>query len=95
LQAFPTWVRVILPQALRVMVPPLAGMVINIFKATAILSILAIDDLMRVATRISNSTFKPVEMITAAAVLYLILGSLLALGADRVERKYGPRRQSA
>jgi len=95
LQTFATWVRVSLPQALRVMVPPLAGMVINIFKATAILSILAIDDLMRVATRISNSTFKPVEMITAAAVLYLVLGSLLALGADWVERKYGPRRKSA
>lgn len=95
LPAFPTWVRVILPQALRVMVPPLANMVINIFKATAILSILAIDDLMRVATRISNATFKPVEMITAAAVLYLILGSLLAFGADWIERRYGPRRKPA
>ena len=51
------------------MIPPLANMVINIFKATAILSILAIDDLMRIATRISNTTFKPVEMITAAALL--------------------------
>ena len=69
------------------MIPPLANMVINIFKATAILSILAIDDLMRIATRISNTTFKPVEMITAAALLYLILGSLLAFGADWIERK--------
>ena len=92
LHAIPTWLRVILPQALRVMIPPLANMVINIFKATAILSILAIDDLMRVATRISNITFKPVEMITAAALLYLILGSLLAFGADWIERKYEPRR---
>ena len=90
LQAFPIWLRVILPQALRVMIPPLANMVINIFKATAILSILAIDDLMRIATRISNATFKPVEMITGAALLYLILGSLLVVCADWVERKYGP-----
>lgn len=95
LHALPIWWRVILPQALRIMIPPLAGMVINIFKATAILSILAIDDLMRVATRISNTTFKPVEMITAAALLYLILGSLLAFGADWVERRYGPRRGRA
>lgn len=86
----PVWRKVILPQALRVMIPPLANMIINIFKATAILSILAVDDLMRVAVRISNSTFKPVEMITAAALIYLVLGSILAFSADALERKYGP-----
>lgn len=87
---FAAWRQVILPQALRVMIPPLANMVINIFKATAILSILAVDDLMRVAIRISNSTFKPVEMITAAALIYLVMGSILAFGADALESKYGP-----
>lgn len=86
----PVWGKVILPQALRVMIPPLANMVINIFKATAILSILAVDDLMRIAIRIANSTFKPVEMITAAALIYLVMGSVLAFGADALERKYGP-----
>lgn len=91
----PIWWKVILPQALRVMIPPLANMVINIFKATAILSVLAVDDLMRVAIRISNSTFKPVEMITAAALIYLVMGSVLAFGADAVERKYGPKEKKS
>ena len=90
LRWFPVWTKVILPQAFRVMIPPLANMVINIFKATAILSILAIDDLMRVAIRISNSVYKPVEMVTAAALIYLVIGSLLAFGADALEEKYGP-----
>ena len=92
---YPVWTKVILPQALRIMIPPLANMVINIFKATAILSILAIDDLMRVAIRISNSVYKPVEMITAAALIYLVVGSLLAFGADALERKYGPQRKQS
>lgn len=92
---FPVWSKVVLPQALRVMIPPLANMIINIFKATAILSILAVDDLMRVATRIANSTFKPVELITAAALIYLVMGSVLAFGADWVERKYGPQRSKS
>ncbi len=86
-----TWSLVILPQALRIMIPPLANMVINIFKATAILSFLAIDDLMRVTVRISNAIYKPVETMTAAAILYLILGSALAYGAAVIERKYGPQ----
>ncbi|MDE0533384.1 MAG: amino acid ABC transporter permease [Albidovulum sp.] len=90
LRRFPVWTKVILPQALRVMIPPLANMVINIFKATAILSILAVDDLMRVAIRISNSVYKPVEMITSAALIYLVIGSFLAFSADALERKYGP-----
>ena len=90
LRPFPVWTKVVLPQALRVMIPPLANMVINIFKATAILSILAVDDLMRVAIRISNSVYKPVEMITAAALIYLVVGSLLAFSADALERRYGP-----
>ncbi len=89
---FPIWGKVVLPQALRVMIPPLANMVINIFKATAILSILAVDDLMRIAIRISNSTFKPVELITAAALIYLVLGSVLAFGADWLERRHGPEK---
>ncbi len=89
---FPIWGKVVLPQALRVMIPPLANMVINIFKATAILSILAVDDLMRIAIRISNSTFKPVELISAAALIYLVLGSVLAFGADWLERRHGPEK---
>lgn len=91
----PVWVRVVLPQALRIMIPPLANMVINIFKATAILSILAVDDLMRVSTRIANYTFKPVEMMTATALIYLVLGSILAFAADKIEKKYGPQENRA
>ena len=57
------WLKIILPQAVRIVVPPLIGTVISIFKATAILSVLAINDVMRAAQRVSSYTFKPIEVL--------------------------------
>lgn len=82
------WRKVVLPQALRLVVPPLVSSVISIFKATAILSVLSIDDLTRVAQRVSAYTFDPVTIYTAAAVLYCAVGSLIAFGGARVERRF-------
>ena len=50
------WLKVVLPQAVKIVIPPLIGTVISIFKATAILSVLAINDVMRAAQRISSYT---------------------------------------
>ncbi|MGE0119988.1 MAG: amino acid ABC transporter permease [Dongiaceae bacterium] len=72
------WRKVILPQAVRVMIPPLASLVISLLKATAILSVLTINELMRVTVQLSNYTFKPVELLTAVAVVYVIAGVLLS-----------------
>ena len=79
------WQWVILPQALRIMVPPTANLLLSVFKATAILSVLTIGELMRETTRISNYTFKPVEMFTAAAVIYALTGLLISQATMRVE----------
>ena len=79
------WQWVILPQALRIMVPPTANLLLSVFKATAILSVLTIGELMRETTRISNYTFKPVEMFTAAAVIYALSGLLISQLTMRVE----------
>ena len=68
------WRKVVLPQAFRLMMPPLIGTTLSVFKATAILSILAINDLMRAASRISSHTFQPVEIYTTAALLAFAVG---------------------
>ena len=82
------WLRVILPQAVRIIVPPMANMVIGIFKGTAILSILSVNDLMRVTNQISNFTFKPVEIITTAALIYFVIGSSINWLSTRVEHRF-------
>ena len=79
------------PQAIRLIVPPLTGTVISIFKATAILSILAINDLMRAAARISSYTIRPVEIYTTAAILALMTGLVITWVGSRAEVYY--RRQ--
>ena len=87
LRFYPTWRLVILPQAIKLMLPPLVGTTISIFKATTILSVLAIDDLMRTASRLSSSTFQPVEIYTTAAVLAFIVGAAITFAGYAAEKR--------
>ena len=94
LRDVPIFRQVILPQVWPLVLPPLANMMISTFKLTAVLGILAIDDLMKVANRVNNIVFRPVEVYTTAALVYLAVGLLLTLAATRVERRFGARRQA-
>lgn len=82
------WGRIILPQAFRIMVPPMANMALSAFKATAILSILTVGELMRETVRISNYTFKPVELYTTTAIIYAIVGLIISRLSLRVEARF-------
>jgi len=77
LRAWPKWRHVLLPQALRIVMPPLTGFAISVLKGTAIISILAVTELMRVSTQINNVTFRPIEIFTFAAAVYLVIGLLI------------------
>jgi His/Glu/Gln/Arg/opine family amino acid ABC transporter permease subunit len=88
LPRWPTWRFVVLPQAIRIVVPPLANLVISLFKATAILSVLSINDLMRITVSISNYTFKPIELLSSAAIVYFLTGLLMTRVASQIERHY-------
>jgi polar amino acid transport system permease protein len=83
---------VILPQVWPLVLPPLANVAVSTFKLTAILGILAVDDLMKVTNRVNNMVFRPIELYTSAALAYLVVGLLLTAGAMWVERRYGAAR---
>ena len=87
------WRKVVLPQALRLVVPPMTGTIISIFKATAILQVLAINDLMRAASRISSYTYQPVEIYTAAALLAFLAGLAITMAGSAIETAF--RRETA
>src|SRR5690606_36082533 len=53
------WMSIILPQALQIMIPPLANTTISFFKATTILSILSVAELMHTANEIAAYTYRP------------------------------------
>jgi polar amino acid transport system permease protein len=65
--------RVILPQAFRVVIPPLTGEYNTLVKKTALLSTISIGELTRVGQRILGITFRPVEAWAPVFVLYFII----------------------
>lgn len=84
---------VVLPQVWPLVLPPLANVSVATFKLTAILGIIAVTDLTKAANRVNTFVFKPLEVFTAVAVVYLAVGLLLAWIAARVERRFAASRQ--
>jgi polar amino acid transport system permease protein len=78
---------VILPQALRRTLPPLAGQFINLIKDSSLVSIIAITDLSKAGREIVSSTFSPFEVWFTVALMYLALTGTLSLLVRRLERR--------
>jgi polar amino acid transport system permease protein len=95
LSRYARWRCVVLPQAIRVVVPPIGNMMISLLKGTAILSVISIAELMRATTRISTHTARPVEMFTSAAVVYFVIGCGLVAIFSFIERKLNLEARSA
>jgi polar amino acid transport system permease protein len=68
-----TWRHVVLPQALVIVIPPLAGEILNIVKNSAIAMTIAITDLMFYSQKIEEETFAGFEAYTAGTLLFLLL----------------------
>jgi len=81
-----TWFSIILPQALKVMIPPLANIAIGFFKTSAILSLLSVGELMSTANRIADATFRPIETLTVAALIYFVLGYAFSQFTYKLEK---------
>jgi polar amino acid transport system permease protein len=81
--------RIILPQALRVIVPPTGNEIIGMLKATSLVSILAISDLLYSVQGIYGRTLQTIPLLVVACVWYLFASSLLS-GLQRIlERRLG------
>ncbi len=81
-----TWISIILPQALKVMIPPLANIAIGFFKTSAILSLLSVGELMSTANRIADATFRPIETLTIAALIYFVFGYAFSQATYKLEK---------
>jgi His/Glu/Gln/Arg/opine family amino acid ABC transporter permease subunit len=81
--------KVILPQALRRILPVLASTWVSLFKDTSLVSVIAVGELAHTALQIRSQTFRVLEMLTAMAVIYWVLGYPQAKLVDWIYRKYG------
>ena len=78
---------VILPQALRIAVPPTVGFLVQLVKATAVASIIGFVELTRAGQLMSNATFQPTIVYPIVALLYFALCWPLSLLSQRLERR--------
>ena len=83
-----TMIDVILPQAIKIVIPPLTNNSINVVKDTALASVVAMPDLLKQATQAQALAANPSPLILAAAIYLAILWPLVAL-VGRLERRYG------
>ncbi|MFH8799958.1 amino acid ABC transporter permease [Streptomyces sp. NPDC017936] len=80
--------RIVIPQAMRVIVPPTGNEVINMLKTTSLVSAVQFYDLFKEAQDIGQNAGSTVEMYFLAAAWYLIMTSILSVGQYYVERYY-------
>ncbi|MGI5480738.1 amino acid ABC transporter permease [Streptomyces lavendofoliae] len=80
--------RIVIPQAMRVIVPPTGNEVINMLKTTSLVAAVQYYELLRNAQDIGQTSGAPVEMLFLAAAWYLILTSILSVGQYYLERYY-------
>lgn len=78
---------VILPQALRLAIPPTVGFSVQVVKGTAVTSIIGFVELTKAGTMIVNATFQPFLVYGLVGLLYFLMCYPLSLTAKRLERK--------
>ncbi|MBI9082784.1 MAG: amino acid ABC transporter permease [Desulfobacterales bacterium] len=79
--------RIILPQALRIIIPPLGNNFIILIKDTSLVSTITLVELTLTAQRFIGSTYKPFEMYLMAAFLYAVLTTTASLLLGRLEKR--------
>jgi polar amino acid transport system permease protein len=86
--------RVVLPQAMPAIVPASGNMLISMLKATSIVSVIAVQDLLYSAQLIYNQNFQVIPLLLVATLWYVVLTTILSIGQYYVERYYarGTRR---
>jgi polar amino acid transport system permease protein len=86
---------VVLPQALRITIPPIGNQFIGMLKLSALVSVIAVNDLLLVADQTASANFRYIEALSAAGIYYLAMTTLLMIGQAIIERKLARRGRRA
>jgi polar amino acid transport system permease protein len=84
---------VVMPQALRIIIPPIGNQFISMLKVTAIVSVIGVQDLLMVAEQDASGSFRYLETLFAAGVYYLVLTTIFMQVQMRIERRLSRRRR--
>jgi polar amino acid transport system permease protein len=78
---------VVLPQAVKIAIPPTVGFMVQVIKGTALASVIGFVELTKAGTMITNATFKPFLVYACLALMYFALCFPISLYARGLERK--------
>jgi len=81
--------RIVFPQAMRVIIPPTGNEVIGMLKTTALVSVIALPDLLYSAQLIYSQNFRTIPLLLVACIWYLIVTTILTIIQHFVERRFG------
>lgn len=86
--------RIVLPQAMRVIVPPTGNEFVNMLKTSSLASVVQFPELLRAATNIYTNNLAVVELLFTVSIWYLVLTSVFSTGQYYLERRFarGSRR---
>ena len=77
-----------MPQAVRLMLPPTVGFMVQIVKTTSVASLIGLTELARAATQVNTITFQPVMVFGTVSLIYFALCWPLSLYAGHLERRF-------
>ena len=89
-----TFFGIVLPQAMTQFIPNYSSMIISMFKGTAVVGYIAVQDLTKVSDIIRSRTFEPFFPLIATAVIYLIFVYIITKIIDSIAKKYEPKRRT-
>jgi polar amino acid transport system permease protein len=77
---------VVIPQALRIIIPPIGNQCIGMLKLSALVSVVAVEELLLVSNQAASSNFRYFEALVAAGVYYLLFTTVFMMIQSRIER---------
>lgn len=84
---------VVIPQATRMILPPIGNQMVGMLKLSALVSVVAVEELMLVANQTASSNFRYFEALTAAGIYYLVLTTLFMGVQALIERRLDPKQR--
>ena len=81
--------RIVLPQAMRVIIPPTGNETISMLKTTSLASVITVNELLNSVERIYSRTYQTIPLLIVASIWYLVCTSVLYVGQYYLERYYG------
>ncbi|MGP3533187.1 amino acid ABC transporter permease [Microbacterium sp. RD1] len=80
--------RILLPQAMRTIIPPMGNEIIGLLKATSLVSVIAVSDLLFAAQAIYSQNLRIIPLLIVASIWYLVATTVMSIGQFYLERYY-------